>query len=519
MKKCMFIFILLISLVFSGNEEINKVETGKNREILVNGKPFFPIMLWLQSEKRIQDGLSIGVNTFMGNGGNLSEKEYVEKLKEAGLYGIVRYTEELKGNPYLLGWFIEDEPDLRKLVYDSTVIPGKTLKLNPRTPLERIFDGDITSWSVLDPLENAELTLKLKKEVEIKEIGIAVTISSGLSVVKDFVILGDNKEILRGTLEEKKGLQKFQLQNPVKLSSITFKVISIYPHENEYGSIGEIAGYDKDGNNVFLSPPRKVQRLTPEEWAKKYNEVKEKDKTRPVFLTLTADFMDEFKEWDEETKNRIYPEYIKNCDVIGFDIYPIFGWNKIEWIDYVAKGTGKLVKLAGNKPVFAWIETNKGSRWVSPEKQKDVFPTHTRAEVWMAIIEGATGIGYFTHAWVPSYTQFAPNEEMRKELKRLNEQITKLSLAILSTPYNGKIEMNNENNLRGHFKATLYKGDIYIFAQNLEYDKEGDFEIKIGEIKDGEIEVIDEGRKIKIIDGKFKDNFKPLQEHIYLIRK
>ncbi|MCM8803284.1 MAG: hypothetical protein NC827_08270 [Candidatus Omnitrophica bacterium] len=520
MKKILVFFIISISLLFSSNEPIKNIEIGKNREIRINGKCFFPLMLWLQSDTRIPDGLSIGVNTFMGNGGKLSEKEYVEKLKEAGLYGIVRFTPELVGHDNLLGWYIEDEPDLDKKVYDSTIIPGKTLKLNPRTPLERILDGDISSWSVLDPLQDAELTIKFKNELEIREIGISLTISKGLSVAKDVVFIADGtKEILKATLEEKKGLQRFPLKEPVKLSSLTFKVLSIYQHENEYGSIGEIIGYDKDGNNLFLSPPRIVQRIPPEEWAKKYNEVKEKDKTRPIFLTLTASFMDEFTRWDEETKKKIYPEYAKNCDVIGFDVYPIFGWNKIEWIDYVARGTKKLCQLAGNKPVFVWIETNKGSRWVSPERQKDVLPQHTRAEVWMAIIEGATGIGYFTHSWVPSYKQFAPTEEMRKELKRLNEQITKLTEVILSDPYEGKIEMVNENNLKCHFKATKKNGEIWIFAQNLEYEKEGNFEIKIEGINKGKVEVYDEDREIEIVDGKFKDYFKSLAEHIYRIRK
>ncbi|MCS7181464.1 MAG: hypothetical protein NZ891_08995, partial [bacterium] len=440
--------------------------------------------------------------------------------KENGLYGIVRLTPELIGHSNLLGWFINDEPDLNTTVYDVEIIPGKNLELNPRTPLGRIFDGDINSWSVLDPLQDAEITIKFKKELEIYEIGISLTISTDLSVAKDVVFLGDDdKEILKVTLEEKRGLQRFKLSQPVKLTSLKFKVLSIYQHKNEYGSIGEITGYDKDGNNVFLSPPRVVQRIPPEEWIKQYNGVKEKDKTRPVFLTLTANFMDEFKRWDEETKKRIYPEYVKNCDIVGFDVYPIYGWNRIDWIDYVAKGTKKLCQLAGNKPVFAWIETNKGSKWITPANQKDVLPEHTRAEVWMAIIEGATGIGYFTHAWVPSYTQFVPTESMRKELKRLNEQITKLAPIILSSPYTGKIEMKNENNLKCHFKAVEYNKEIWIFAQNLEYEKEGEFEIKLEGVNKGKIEVYDEAREIEIVDGEFKDYFKVLTEHIYRIRR
>ena len=50
------------------------------------------------------------------------------------------------------------------------------------------------------------------------------------------------------------------------------------------------------------------------------------------------------------------------------------------------------------------------------EKQPDVLPLYTRNEVWQAIINGATAIGYFTHAWRPEFKEFAPTPEMQKEL-------------------------------------------------------------------------------------------------------
>ena len=37
----------------------------------------------------------------------------------------------------------------------------------------------------------------------------------------------------------------------------------------------------------------------------------------------------------------------------------------------------------------------------------------------MAICQGATAIGYFTHVWKPSYHQFGVPEENRKALRRI----------------------------------------------------------------------------------------------------
>ena len=519
-------FFVVVGLIFfSVNlyclEPIKSVKIGKNREFIVNGKVFFPIMLWLQSEKRINDGLSIGVNTFVGNGGRLSNKEYLDMLGKSGIYGVVHFDPEVINHPYLLGWIHSDEPDLTKRVYDIKIIPGKNLIINRRTPLERIVDGNIFSWSVLDPLQDAEITIPFKKSCEIVEIGIALTVSGNLSVAKDVVFIADNKrEILKVTLEEKRGLQRFKLKEPVKIEkSLTFKVLSIYKHKNVWGSIGEITAYNKDGENVLLSPPRQVPRILPEKVKSLYQEIKGKDPAHPVFLNFTANFMKEFKKYDEETKKKLYPEYVKGCDVVGFDIYPIFGWNKPQWLTYVAKGVSQLTELAGKRPVFAWIETNKGSRWITPKRQLDVKPVHTRAEVWMAIIRGATAIGYFTHRWVPNYKQFAPTPEMRKELKRLNSQITRLAPAILAESANDLIEIKSENNAECHFKATRYNGKIWIFVQNLDLKNPTTIKISIkGQKIKNTADVVDEGRSIQIKGNEFSDKFEPLQEHIYSIQ-
>jgi len=536
---CTIFLITLCLYAFSENEPIKSFEIGKNNEILINGKSFFPIMIFNQDETKIKDAVSIGINTFFGNGSKLSDREYIEKLKENGAYGILKFSSQLISHPNLFGWYIEDEPDKRIPVYEVSVEPGKGLRVNPKTPFSRILDGNVFSWTVLDPLQNAEVIINLTKEVEIYGVGIAITVASTLSSPKVVsFIADDDTEILRATLQEKRGIvQKFQLPQPVKLSTLICKVVDIYKHEETYGSIGEIEAYDKNGNNILRNPPV-LQKVSVEEWTKRYNEIKQKDRTKPVILKLTSNFMEglPIMGWNEETKKKIYPEYIKNSDIVGFGVYPVYELNNYDFLTYVPKGTETLCKLTENKPVFVWIETTKGNRNIEPQTQKEVLPYHTRAEVWMAIIKGAKGIGYYTHSsWIPNIKEvpgisqllctwsvgnnpFALSEEMKIELKKLNEQIKRLSSAILSPPYQGNIEMKNEHGLNCHFKATLYNDRIFIFAQNLELIKGGKFEIKIEGIKDGEVEVIDENRTIKIKDGKFIDHFPPLKEHIYSIK-
>ena len=345
------------------------------------------------------------------------------------------------------------------------------------------------------------------------------------------MFLADGDEILKTTLENKRGQQKLELAKPATFEKLTFKVISSRPGESQWGSLGEIEGFDKLGKNVLLSPPRLVPRTSPEDVTAQYRRIKTADAVRPVLVTFTGSFFEKASRYDEATRKTLFAEYVNGSDVAGFDIYPIYGSGYPSRLNWVADATEELVRIAGpRRPIYAWIETNKGSKWMTYSKQLDVEPKHTRCETWMAIIRGATAIGYFTHRWHPDYKQFAPEEEMVAELKRLNGQITRLAPAILATPAKAGIQMTLGGGLPCHFKATDHAGVLYIFAQNIDLGPEpegkrqfeqitpraGKATITVEGLKAGtRIEVIDEHRTIKAAAGKFTDDFAPLSERIY----
>lgn len=352
-------------------------------------------MLWAQSPSRISDGLSIGANTFVGNGSSTSNKDFLDELGKNGLYGVMGFERGAAAHAYLLGYIHGDEPDM------------------PR-----------------------------------------------------------------------------------------------------------------QGQNV--------PRQRPEELAAAYAAIKAVNPSLPVFVTFTASFMSTGGSYDQATREALYPEYMKSCDVAGFDYYPVFGENYPSRLDRVAQGVSDLVQLAGPRPVYAWIEANTGSQWVTPSRQVPLRPAYVRAEVWMAIIRGATAIGYFTHRWKPDYKQFAPEGEMVTELKRLDDRLTRLAPPILADAAQIAVAMQIEGGLPCHFKATQYDGSLYIFAQNIHADDSKD---KLGQGEDihprggkatfgvqglkagTAVEVVDEGRTITAADGSFRDDFGPLAEHIYRIKR
>ena len=86
----------------------------------------------------------------------------------------------------------------------------------------------------------------------------------------------------------------------------------------------------------------------------------------------------------------------------GFDLYPLNACQADLTAVYDAQRA--FVKLAGSTPTFQWIETGPirptycGGFTMTPEQ--------LNAEVWLAVIGGARGIGYFTHTWTPDHHSF-----------------------------------------------------------------------------------------------------------------
>jgi hypothetical protein len=263
--------------------------------------------------------------------------------------------------------------------------------------------------------------------------------------------------------------------------------------------------------------------------ADRYKKIKAGDTTHPVFLTLTFHFSEQLS--NKYKDKTFYREYKDMTDVLGFDYYPIFGYMHTENLHLVGDGMKELRKLSDDKrPMFAWIETNGGSRWISPANQRQVYPYEIRAEVYMAIISGAQAIGYFPHTWVaaeklgdPKYTErggiegdyasFAVPPENQKELKKINSQITRLTPVLCSA--NKEVMVKVKSDGRVDCMVKEYNNKVYIFAVNMNR-KPANAEFSVKGLKKGTPIVADEeDRKITAIEGGFTDQFADYAVHIY----
>ncbi len=467
----------------------------------------------------------------MGNHNNQPPSpEMAENAKAAGLYAMPHFDGLSSNNPYIFGWLDLDEPDITSRQATAKVVPEKGLRINKSAPPANIVDGNLRSAAVLDPMADASVTIELDNPVTVTSFALRILPNKPeqkvMTTPTKIVLTGDGTELLTMTVEDKADPQKFDLPAPATFKSLELKVTEVEAGERVWGQIRELEGFDAAGENVLKSPPVGVVRRLPEVSQARYREMKESDPGRPVFLTLTSRYLERYERWHKvpvEEMRAHYPGWVKAADSLGFDIYAIYGYSKPEWLLDNIEAIRELRKMAGpDKPIFVWIEcANYGSQ---QSRDLKVLPRHTRAEVWMSIIAGARAIGYFTHVFTP-FNEFAPDAEMQAEMKRLNNQIARLTPELLAQPADEHVSISFDQEVEGHCMATVTGRNVLIVAQNLDLGgkdglggKTAKARISVKNLPAGmTVEVVDEGRNIISSNGWFEDSFEGLQEHIYRV--
>ncbi len=427
------------------------------------------------------------------------------------------------------------------------------MKVNKACSFEKLFDGGLTTWTIFEPLLNGGLTLSLKEPVTVVKFSIHVTNQKGYGRPTEVTLTGDGQALCVIPLEWRAGNQDFELPAPATFTNLAIKVTKVSAEsDNPIGSLGEIAAYDAEGKSVLAHKPRWVPRMKPEAFLDAMNAVKKADSTRPRMLIVTAHFTEAISKYTQEERDRLYPEYAKGVEFMGWDLYPICGFGQKKYLPLVADGQRQLEALVRKDQVtFQAIETAAGGEHMNLKNVIDVQPYHTRGETWMAIIEGAQAIIYWTHVYKPVFREFAPSPTMQKELKRLNEQITRLAPIILAPRSTRKITMTMADASRCHFMATEYAGDLYVFAQSMKYESSDPANNTLKNISDTieitqgtltvegltngtVVTVVDEqeelspeekmlsdnapsARVLTVTNSQLTDNFKLLETHIYRI--
>jgi len=290
-------------------------------------------------------------------------------------------------------------------------------------------------------------------------------------------------------------------------------------HKDDPTIVGWMHGDEPDNAQPLRGDRGYGPPILPEKIVEGFRRLKEADPTRPVLLNLGQGVA-----WDQWVGRGVrrnhpedYPEYAKGCDIASFDIYPachdhpdVAG--KL-WM--VAEGVSRLRKWNDRKPVWNCIECTH----ISNPKAK-ATPQQVKAEVWMSLVRGSRGIIYFAHEFKPKFIEagLLADADMLAQVTAVNRQIKALAPVLNSPDIPDGVTVKStaagvpvEAVVKRNGEAT------YVFAVAMrEGETSCEFQVT-GLSGRARAEVLGEERSLEVQDGRFRDNFRSWDVHLYRV--
>jgi len=138
----------------------------------------------------------------------------------------------------------------------------------------------------------------------------------------------------------------------------------------------------------------------------------------------------------------------------------------------------------------------------------------------MALIHGASGLIYFVHQFKPTFNEHAllDDPEMLAGVTALNRQIRELA-PILNSPAVDGTAVVASSSKDAPIALTVRRGGgaTYLFAVGMRNrPAHASFTLR-GLPERARAEVIEEGRALPVTGGRFDDDFRPYEVHLYRI--
>ncbi len=184
---------------------------------------------------------------------------------------------------------------------------------------------------------------------------------------------------------------------------------------------------------------------------------------------------------------------------------------------YVAKGVDRLVKWTeGKKRIWNCIECTH----ISNAKAK-ATPHQVRAEVWMALVHGSTGLIYFVHQFQPKFNEHAllDDPEMLAAVTEINRQIHELA-PVLNAPAlkDGASVKSSAPDVPIDVMVKRHAGATYIFAVGMR-NAPARATFQVRDLPDtATATVLGEDRTIPVKNWQFEDQFAAYDVHLYQIQ-
>ncbi len=221
-----------------------------------------------------------------------------------------------------------------------------------------------------------------------------------------------------------------------------------------------------------------------------YNIAYEADSYHPAYLVIT--------------NPSVYKTFGRCCDVLAVDTYPIAQGD----ITAVGENLARAYRESDNNlPVWHCGQLFKWPAQRRPTPQEHRFMTYS------SLIEGAKGMLWYTYK---GYGQYLPTDdpELWAYQKTLLNELNELAPLYIEGKVDKNVALAVENS---EIKMVLKKGRIgtYLIAANQSKTDTFSPEFKLNTKISGQISVYGENRNITSTNGRFTDQFKPLDVHLY----
>lgn len=140
----------------------------------------------------------------------------------------------------------------------------------------------------------------------------------------------------------------------------------------------------------------------------------------------------------------------------------------------------------------------------------------------MALTHGSTGLIYFVHQFKPSFNEHAllDDPEMLAAVTAINQQIHALAPVLNSPTVKGKAAVTSSSaQVPIALMEKRYGGATYLFAVGMRNGPARGSFVVDGLPQRAVAEVLGEGRRLPVQGGRFADDFRPYDVHLYRIRR
>jgi Beta-galactosidase len=543
-------------------EAAPRVKLAPNGALLVDEKPFLPIMVWAQPSSLLEFHKALGVNVM--HPGEKAEKDppkaYLDKLQANGMLGLFNvegFSDDLVGHPALLAWTVEHEPDVaQKPAYQPDLSGDATIIwIEAEATTENTFKPSVwldkplaqlsgRKWLTTDSEGKGHALIEFQADkagtytLWVREFtkswanptrwtldkGPAKETSRSLSAAEN-INLGAG----RGVAWANYGKVKLAAgKHTLKLEVVPGRTLGKADKEPAKKAIWAVDALCLTTGEGYPKPLKAepLPKRLPSKEKENYERVKAADPNALTWNILTSGFYGPYNKLDLKW----YREFLKYADITSFDHYPVTGWDKPGRLPEVGLATAKLVELARpGQPVWTIVEaSDQELSWTAPQT-KGPTPEEMRAEIWMSIAGGAKGIGYFTIAFgAKKKDGFKWNhltDGIKAEMKRSNAQLTALAGPIVMGDTDKKLtvtdDATDDKSAQGHAIQAIrkeYKGATYIIAVNVTRQAISPTFTLDAPPAAAKATVWQENRTLDVTGGKIIDTFKPLEVHIYVLK-